>query len=128
MLEYDPASPPDPDAWLEADEGIRIMAVETWHRRHHVEIPNAKLHAVVHTIVENQIAGTLDPVVRAMARLAGEGLTRHDALHAVGSVLALHLHEMLAKPSDESSETTNARYLAAVERLTAKAWLDQEGG
>lgn len=126
MLKYDPASPPNPDTWLEADEGVRIMAVEAWHKQERVELPKAKLHAVIHTIVENQIASKLDPVVRAMSRLAKEGLSRHDSLHAVGWVLALHLHDMFANPPDEGAETVNARYLAAVERLTAKAWRAQE--
>jgi alpha-beta hydrolase superfamily lysophospholipase len=127
MLEYNPDTPPSATAWLEADEGVRIMAVEAWHNRERIELPNAKLHAVAHTIVENQIAGNLEPVVRAMTRLEMEGLSRHDALHAVGWVLALHLHDMFAKSSNEDSEAANVRYLAAVERLTAKAWHAQEG-
>ena len=126
MLHYNPDAAPDAAAWLAADEGVRLAAVAAWHRTARVEIPNAKLHAVMHTIVENQIAGSLDAVVRAMDRLAREGLSRHDALHAVGWVLALHLHDMFAKPASEEPESANSRYIAAVERLTAKAWRAQE--
>jgi cytochrome c556 len=126
MLHYDPDTPPVPAAWLSADESVRFLAVETWHRKAGIKAPNEKLHAVMHAIVENQIAGELDAVVRAMARLSKQGLSRHDSVHAVSWVLALHLHDMFSKPAEESSEQANARYVAAVERLTAEAWRAQE--
>jgi len=46
------------------------------------------MHGVAHVIVENQIAAgdsTVEPVT--LARLMREGLDRHDAIHAIGSVL-----------------------------------------
>jgi hypothetical protein len=49
---------------------------------------SAKLHGVAHVIVEKQVAMGDPPAAReALARLMGEGLDRHDALHAVGSVV-----------------------------------------
>ena len=80
-----------------------------------------------HAIVENQIAGGLEPVIRAMDRLANEGLSRHEALHAVGSVLAEHLNETMSAKSQESASTGQARYNASVERLNAKEWRRQYG-
>jgi hypothetical protein len=42
---------------------------------------------VFHVIVENQAAQGLEtPVRRTLARLQAEGLSRHDAVHAVGSI------------------------------------------
>jgi len=76
--------------------------------------------------VENQIAEGLDCVVRAMARLMGEGLSRHDALHAIGSVVAEHLYEIVKKTKD-GPKTIQTQYNAAVERLSAKGWRQRFG-
>jgi hypothetical protein len=52
-------------------------------------MPNSSLHAAIHVVVENQVAlGGEIPVQETLARLMGEGLSRHEAVHAVGSVLA----------------------------------------
>jgi hypothetical protein len=50
------------------------------------------------------------------------GLSRHDAVHAIGSVLADHLYEATKAGDEESANTVQARYDAAVEQLTAKEW------
>jgi post-segregation antitoxin (ccd killing protein) len=62
-----------------------------------------------------------------MARLTVEGLSRHDALHAIGSVVAQHLYEAMHAKDEDTSATAQARYNAAVERLTAKEWLRGNG-
>jgi hypothetical protein len=49
------------------------------------------VHAALHAVVESQIAGEMAAVAKTVARLCTEGLTRHEALHAVGSVLVAHL-------------------------------------
>ena len=46
-----------------------------------------------------------------------EGLSRHDAVHAIGSLVAENIYD-LAKLKEEP-ETARARYYAAIERLTA---------
>jgi len=53
------------------------------------------VHAVIHQVVENQIASECEPVVRAMERLMREGLTRHEAVPAVGSIVAERLFELM---------------------------------
>ena len=60
-------------------------------------------HAALHAIVENQIALNLEPVVRAMHRLRNEGLTRHDAVHAIGSVVAEHLFDILKTSNNDDA-------------------------
>jgi hypothetical protein len=125
---YDPELPPNPEEWLALDEQERIQLAEAHHLAAHVKLPNTKVHAVFHVIVENQIAERLEPVVRAMGRLMSEGLSRHDALHAIGSVLAEHLHESAKSNAQDTPSTAQARYNAAVERLSAKAWLREYGG
>lgn len=122
MDEYNPGRAPQPETWLELDEQERILLVENHHRLARIKLPDRNAHAVFHVIVENQIAMNLEPVVRAMARLMKEGLTRHDAVHAIGSVVAEHLFERVQKNPDEDATTVQARYHAAVERLNAASW------
>ena len=120
MNSYDPNIAPEPKVWLSLDEKLRISLVEKYHRDARIKLPNLATHAAFHSIVENQIAENLESVVRAMARLTAEGLDRHDAVHAIGSVLAVHMHDLLNSKTD--TENSQAIYNAAIERLTAKAW------
>jgi hypothetical protein len=127
MNSYDPEIAPDPDAWLALDEQERIHLAEAHHQSVRVSLPNVKAHAVFHAIVENQIAEGLDPVTRAMDRLMKEGLSRHDALHAIGSVIAEHLFDAVNEDANDNPATIQARYNAAVERLSAKEWCRRYG-
>lgn len=122
MEAYNPERESEPASWLALDEQERIVLVETWHRGARIKLPNVRLHATLHVIVENQLALNLDPVVRAMHRLRKEGLTRHDAIHAIGSVVAEHLFGILNTNQDDDAAASQARYCAAVERLTAAGW------
>jgi hypothetical protein len=119
---YNPDHAPNPAQWLTLDEQTRIDLAEEYHRAHRIKLPTVQAHAMFHVVVENQIAEELEYVVRAMARLAAEGLSRHDAIHAIGSVLAEHLHGLLNASTGEKHPMTD--YAAAVERLTAKGWRD----
>ncbi len=119
--DYDPAETPDPAEWLALDEQERLDRVRAFHRRAGIRLPNDTIHAVFHAIVENQIAaGDELPVRRAVERLMADGLDRHEALHAVGSVLAGHLHATLQdEGADSFSEET---YAADLDRLTVESW------
>jgi hypothetical protein len=121
MEAYNPECTPEPASWLELDEQERIVLVETYHRVTRIKLPNVTAHAALHAIVENQIALNVEPVVRAMHRLRKEGLTRHDAVHAIGSVVAEHLFDIL-KTNQNDDAAASARYYAAVERLSAASW------
>lgn len=127
MTHYDPEVQPDPSKWLALDELERIQCAEAHHRAARIKLPSVEAHAVIHAIVENQIAEGLEPVVRAMARLAKEGLSRHDAIHAIGSVCAEHLFETMKSEDPEVANTVQVRFIAAVERLSAKLWRQQYG-
>ncbi|EUC12206.1 hypothetical protein [Paraburkholderia hospita] len=126
MKAYNPENAPEPGSWLKLDEQERIVLVEAWHRAAHIKLPNVTAHAALHTVVENQIAMNLEPVVRAMHRLTKEGLTRHDAVHAISSVVATHLFDILKEGQGDNADTSQARYFAAVERLTVTSW--RQGG
>jgi len=88
MRTYDPEVGPSSATWLRTDEGERIALVESSHRRRRIRVPRLRLHATIHVVVENQIALGEAAVIDALARLRTEGLTRHEAVHAVGMVLA----------------------------------------
>ena len=122
MKAYDPEVAPDPVEWLELDQQHRIDLAERYHHAARIKLPNTKAHAVFHAIVENQLAEGLEPVLRAMERLTGQGLSRHDAVHAIGSVVADQLYEVMKTEDEDHASTAQARYNAAVERLTAKQW------
>jgi hypothetical protein len=122
MERYDPEMAPAPEEWLALDEGERIVLIEAYHRDARIALrkPARKLHASIHTVVENQLALNDEPVVRAFARLRKEGLSRHDAVHAIGSVVAEWLYDL--KKEQHTPDTARAHYYAAVERLTAATW------
>lgn len=122
-MRYDPEVAPDAARWQELDEDEQIMLVKAYHRRAEVELPNAAVHAIVHVVIENQVAkGDELPVRRAIERLMGEGLDRHEAVHAVASLLAAHLTDTL-----KAGAADNAAYNEAVERLTAESWRAEFG-
>ena len=75
------------DAWLALDESERTRLVVRYPRRQRIRLPNGTVHALVHVIVENQVAlGDAFPAKGVLFRLMSEGLDRHEAIHAIGSV------------------------------------------
>jgi len=117
---YDPEYSPNPEQWLALDEQVRVDLAEEHHRIARIKLPNLKVHAALHAIVENQIAQNLESVVRAMTRLTAGGLSRHEAIHAIASVLAEHIYELSDSAVNENNSASI--YNAAIERLTAKSW------
>src|SRR6266581_3548758 len=96
MERYDPEDAPIPDKWLALDEGERIHMVERFHRDAGVQVPDLLAHATFHVVVENQVALPDQVFVRdTLQRLIREGLSRHEAVHAIASVLAVRVHQLL---------------------------------
>lgn len=121
MNKYDPDKPPDPKEWLSLDEGERIMLIEEYHVDANIDLPNATMHSSIHAVVENQIAMGEETAARdTIDRLMTEGLSRHDAIHAIGMVLAEHLYDMMKNPSGSDMNDT---YNTALRSLTAESWL-----
>lgn len=126
MTSYDPGTPPGP-AWLDIDEADRIGLALEYHRRARVRLPNPTMHAAIHVVVENQVAlGDVLPVGRVLDRLQAEGLDRHEAIHAVGSVLVKHMHTRLIEAGGSGGDP-NADYWTELGRLTAASWRDTAG-
>ena len=118
---YDALEAPDPTEWLDLDEGEATELVEAYHRRAGISVPNESVHAGIHVAVERQIALDDPPATRrAVARLMEEGLDRHEALHAVGAVLAGYIWELAQ--AGTSRPVSPDTYAAAVDRLTAESW------
>jgi UDP-N-acetylmuramyl tripeptide synthase len=88
-------------------------------------LPQATLHAAIHAVIEQQLAAQLAPVANAFERLRAEGLDRHDAVHALGAVLAEHMRQLMIGELDSSNP--NASYFADMDRLTAESWRSQFG-
>jgi hypothetical protein len=123
MRRYNPDCDPIAEDWLALDEQEAIMLVAQHHRRQRVPLPNETLHATTHAIVENQLALREPVVVEVFTRLQAEGLDRHDAIHAVGSVLVEQVRLVL---QGKAEGKPNDAYLAGLRKLTARAWLAGE--
>lgn len=123
MEQYDPYAGPSMDEWKSLDEAEQMILVEKYHRRAGEELPNHKVHAMVHTMVENQVAlGDEIPIAAELERLMNEGLDRHEAIHAIGSALVEHIHEMQTGNPSEDPDERNRQYYSKVQAMTAEKW------
>lgn len=119
MKRYNPLQSPPPKEWLALDEDERTRLIEDYHRRAGVKLPNPRLHAGLHMIVENQAAlGDEIPVRRTLERLMASGADRHAALHAIAEVLLHHMTSGMKNNLSGSDMT--AGYYAELETLTIK--------
>ena len=116
-----------PDKWLELDEDSQIDLVATYHRRARIRLPNARLHTAFHVVVENQIASGEPAVLRALERLLADGLGRHDATHAIASVLSAHIFVLLKGERMDATVDPNLAYFEQLESLTAASWVSEYG-
>ncbi len=99
-----------------------MMLVMDYHREAGVELPSEQAHAAVHVVVENQIAlGDETPARATLERLTREGLDRHEAIHAIGSVLMDFVQELL---DDDTAPGANERYAEELGKLTAEEWIE----
>lgn len=120
---YDPNFEPDPQAWLALSGLERIRLAQSHHVSARVRVPNMKAHAAMHATVENQVATGYGPSKRAIARLQSEGLTRHEAVHAVASVVVQFIDELNTGQTEEQQSSFQFRMGQAIEGLNAQQWL-----
>lgn len=122
-LIYDPDEPPPPD-WAELDEMEQHAIVEAAHEplpAWHPPLPNPRLHAILHCIVENQLLSDEMPEPRAaLERLLAAGATRHEAIHAVGAVVTEEIHRVMTEETPYDREGV-ARKLRALGRDSGEA-------
>lgn len=128
--DYDPDVGPDPADWLALDEGERLRQARDYHRRHDALSAHPEVHAIIHVVIENQIATDDEiPARQALERLMAEGLTRHEAVHALGSALT----EMMAAAVNDTGSEGAEGFQAeadndAIARITAEDWLRSAAG
>ena len=123
MKLYDPLEAPNPEEWLSLDEAERIRLVKDYHSR--ACAPRTQRCTPWRMSSSAQIAlGDELPVRRKAQRLMAEGLDRHEALHAIGSVVMEHVFEILRTPGPvlDPKADPNAAYFAALEKLTIEEW------
>ncbi len=127
-LGYDANVAVDAAAWSALEERERLSRVAKYH---HATLKSAQMppsmqrHAAMHVIVESQLADAAPPEARgALERLQREGMSRHDAIHAIGWLATEHMKRAVAKqrPVDDKSYAND---LAA---LTVASWLRMAAG
>jgi hypothetical protein len=118
---YDPYVDPGPGEWLGNDEKKRLNLVLEYHRRDGFESPDERLHAAIHVVVEDQLSMGEVVVVETMARLRAGGLNRHEAVHAIGTVLAELLVNVMSERTAQADIAES--YTDALKALTPDAWL-----
>jgi len=120
MKQYDRDKRIDPEDWMGLDETERASLVEQYHTKKHIKMPNVKVHAAFHVIAENQIAmGDTIPAQKALTRLMRQGLSRHNAVHAIASVAATHFFNVMKQGS---ATAPNEDYNLQLEKLNAEDW------
>jgi hypothetical protein len=120
-LHYTAATAPEPAGWLALDDTMKAQAVEQHHRSlaAHPDVPNAHMHAWMHVIVENQLAGGDPPEVQGtLERFSQAGLTRHEAIHAIGSVMA----EAILNITRHKTAFDREAAVRALARLQPEVW------
>jgi len=123
-MHYNARRAPIPKEWLELDEQERLDLVIQYHRRDRLSVgQSATAHAAMHVVVENQIAmGNPYVVPATLNRLMREGLDRHDAIHAIGSVFIQFFYD---EATGNKHPDLNAEYGRQVAALTAASWRTQ---
>lgn len=136
MERYDPNLAPDPEAWQALEEQDRIALVADYHEQANETLDNPardRLHAAMHCIVENQVVmGDETPVAATLDRLTDEGLTRHEALHAIAQTLTHRIHDAFnsdapKESTPEEDESVGQDYFRALSKLSADDWREQTG-
>ncbi len=117
-MKYDADREPNAETWLNLDESEQLAAVLRYHKGSGLKGERAQLHAVIHTAIESQLAGGLDAVRRALDRLMAEGLTRHEAVHAIG----MPFSEQLLTIMKELRAFDAEKYERDLGQLTAASW------
>jgi hypothetical protein len=99
MKRYDPDQELDPRQWLQLTEEQRRRLAQEAHEPFppgHPQVPNRRLHAAAHVMVETQLARQEVPEAnQAFQRLRAAGLSRHRAVHALADVALAEMVRMV---------------------------------
>ena len=98
------------------EDAEKLLLIEEYHDRLGTQIPIRDVHVSLHGIAENQLAMGIPQVGLALDRLMAQGLDRHQALHAISTVIMEYLYGKLSDGADENA------YIRQIEGLTADKW------
>jgi len=120
VKEYKASIAQNPEVWLSLDEQLRLELVVDFVNKNenNIEEPAKRIHTSIHVIVENQLALESEPTPKTYSRLRKQGLSRHEAIHAIGAVISEDLFEIMRGNKDQAFE----KYIGRLEKLTAKRW------
>jgi hypothetical protein len=118
-VKYNPDIAPDPARWLDTDDEERADAIRRYHKQAKEPVgQNQNLHAAIHAVVENQLAEGHAAATATLSRLMAEGLDRHDAIHAIGAIVAAEMFDMIKDQVTHDPE----QYARKLQTLTAARW------
>lgn len=121
MQDYNPLEAPNRRDWLSMDEAERIVLIRQYHEETGEYGGSLDAHAAIHCAIETQLAMKTPAVCDALGRLLDQGLHRHDVIHAIGSILAKHIHDLLNK-KEHSEVDPNEKYYDRLSRFNASDW------
>lgn len=121
-MRYDPLIGPAAETWLGLEDGERAEVVFRYHKRRGARAGNLRFHAIIHATVETQLAEGHAGATAALERLLGQGLDRHEAIHAIGSVVAEQIHAAMQGVAFDA-----AAYEQRLSQLDAASWRRMAG-
>jgi len=125
MYQYNPHKKPDPETWLTMDDEEKLDLVEEFHRNAQIEIEGMTMHAVIHVVIENQLAMKIPEVLVVYQRLRQKNVNRHNAIHALGNAMSnLLFDHFKGKIPEELTEMPepNKDYFRRLKKLRASDW------
>ncbi len=110
---YDVSRAPAPAEWLQLEEAARIALVAEAHRRTRASVGgNEEAHASIHVVVEDRLAMGHPAVVAAYDRCLAAGVDRHNAIHALASVVTNHMVAVLESQAGFDQATADQDFAA----------------
>lgn len=122
MKYYNPDEPLNKSEWLVLDDEERKRLVSNFHESSGEEFQDdgaLAMHSYMHVVVENQIATNVDLVQETITKLVRQGLSRHEALHAISAIIVKDIFDML---KETKSDFCPKKYRRKLEKITAKRW------
>ena len=120
IYKYNPHKAPDSEKWLAMDEGDRIQVIADFHLNANIELESVQAHSAIHAMVENQLAEKIPEVVAAYRKLRQKKVDRHNAIHAIGSVLAELFFDI--NKGNVTDSDPNVSYYRNLKKLKASDW------
>ena len=122
-MHYDPEQPMADHAWLSLQEEERISLVEEYHKKKGSHLPHLRMHAALQAVIETQAAENIPAVRDTLGRLIAEGLVRHEALHAIASVLVTHMYRLAQGENMVEHPEQNEVFYRELQKLSAEQWI-----